>query len=226
MSAGVPFNVRHVSIATSTTEPGLTGRLKRRLDALGATTPRGYAALTALSAAETTVLPVPLEAILIPLMLVNRRKAWWLGGFALLGCIIGALVGYAAGYFLLDQAARGLLGAFGYDPAQLDDVAAVFRREGFWAVLLIAVTPVPFQIALLAAGMAKFSLAKFMLAVLIARSLRYLGLAALVYWLGKPAQRLWYRHKLTAAALAVALIALAYGVTQWLSGLLPEGLTG
>lgn len=51
---------------------------------------------------ESTIVPIPLEALLIPLMQKGREQLWLIATIITLGCLIGALVGYSIGYFLFD----------------------------------------------------------------------------------------------------------------------------
>jgi membrane protein YqaA with SNARE-associated domain len=44
---------------------------------------------------ESTVVPIPLEALLVPLMQKRREKLWMIAAITTAGCMLGALVGYA-----------------------------------------------------------------------------------------------------------------------------------
>jgi len=83
-------------------------------------------------------------------------------------------------------------------------------------VLTLGIAPIPFQVAMLAAGATQFSLPLFLLATVIARSVRYFGLALVVYYAGDKAEQLIKRHKLK------AVIAITLGVVAlwWLSNVL------
>ena len=129
----------------------------------------GQAGLFALSAAETVFLPLVLEAIMAPMMLVDRLGAW------LYGWVGQDLVALAGG------------------EAAFEDFKFFMQAHGFWAILVAGLTPIPFQLAVLASGVTGYSLPGFVAAVLIARSIRYLGMAALVAWLGADAFRAFSR---------------------------------
>ena len=62
-----------------------------------------YMALVIASFLESIIVPIPLEAVLIPLMQAKREKIWFLAFLATLGCVFGAIIGYGVGYFLFDQ---------------------------------------------------------------------------------------------------------------------------
>lgn len=166
------------------------------------------------SFAESTVVPIPLEAILIPAMQANRDRLWLLAAAALGGCIVGALVGYAVGYYLFDALGQQLVQWFG-DPQVYAEAKQQIRENGFWFVLSVGIVPIPFQIAMLAAGTAQYSIAGYLGATVISRGIRYFGLALLVWKFGNRAEILVRRHKKTSLVLVTLVVAAAWGI-GWL----------
>lgn len=171
---------------------------------------------------ESTVLPVPLEILLIPYMAAERRRALTIAGIALAGCLLGSFAGYAVGYFLFETLGQRIIGWAGWEEP-LETFRQLFAAQGFWAILALGILPIPFQVAMLAAGAASYPLVWFALATVIARGLRYYGLAALVKRFGPAALGQWRRHKLRATLVAaVALLAL-WGLVQGLGALTGTG---
>lgn len=173
----------------------------------------GLAWLGVLSALETLILPVPIELVMMPYMLARPRRLWWIAAVTTLACVFASLLGYAVGYFLFDSLGRWLLETLGA-AAAYGDFQARFEADGFWAILAIGITPVPFQVALLTAGMAAYTLPLFVVAVTAARGARYFGLALLVYWFGEQALSLWQRHA-RAASLALLAVVAAVAALLW-----------
>lgn len=166
------------------------------------------------SFAESTVVPIPLETVLIPAMQANRERLWLLAGAALGGCILGALVGYAIGYWLFDAIGPQLIAWFS-DPQQYQQALTRMRANGFWFVLSVGIVPIPFQIAMLAAGAVQYSLLGYLTATLISRGIRYYGLAVLVWRFGDNAQALFERHKRTSMALVTLIVILIWLIVGW-----------
>lgn len=127
-----------------------------------------------------------------PMMLVDRRRAWKTGAIALAGCLLGALAAYVLGAWLYEALGDELIAWTGGEAA-FAEFRGFMDRWGFWAVVVAGITPIPFQIAVLASGVAGYSLPAFVAAVLLARGVRYLGLAALIAWLGADALKLFSR---------------------------------
>jgi len=171
--------------------------------------------ITAASFLESTIVPIPLEAVLVPLMQARREKLWLIALMATIGCIIGAIFGYALGYYLFDVVGDWVINTFS-NPEQFEQVKQKMQAQGFWFVLTLGIVPIPFQIAMLAAGATKYSIFLFLLATVIARSIRYFALAAVVYYAGNQAERVIQKHK-TKALVAISLLVL---LLWWLSTLI------
>ncbi len=152
----------------------------------------GQAGLFLLSVAETVFLPLVLEAVMAPMMLVDRRRAWRTGLTATAGCVLGALIAYFLAAWLYDLLGQDLVALVGGQQA-FDEFRAFMQTHGFWAILFAGLTPIPFQVAVLASGVSGYSVPGFLVAVLIARGLRYMGLAALIAWFGADALRAFSR---------------------------------
>ncbi|MDU0356271.1 VTT domain-containing protein [Paraglaciecola aquimarina] len=157
--------------------------------------PKLFGVLMIMSFLESIIVPIPLETILIPLMQAKRKSIWLLAFWATVGCVLGAIVGYLVGYFLFETFSEQIASWFS-DPQQLKEVTEQMQVKGFWYVLSIGLVPIPFQIAMLAAGAAKYSFVMFIVATFIARSLRYFGLALLVKLVGNQAEALFKKYKL------------------------------
>ena len=80
--------------------------------------------------------------------------------------------------------------------------------------MTLGIAPIPFQVAMLAAGATKFSFPLFLLATVIARSLRYFGLAAVVYYAGDKAEQLIRRYKMKAVIAATLVVLLLWWATN------------
>lgn len=163
---------------------------------------------------ESIIVPIPLEAILIPLMQVKRSQLFLISLAALLGCMLGAMVGYAVGFFIFDLIGEQLVNWVS-SPEQFDHVKQKMNDQGFWFVFSVGVVPIPFQIAMLAAGATQYSLFLFLLASSLSRAIRYFGLALLVYFAGNKAQALFKKHKTSSSLVLLIIVALAWGVAIW-----------
>ena len=154
---------------------------------------------------ESTVVPIPLETILVPLMQARREKLWLIALMATIGCLIGALLFYALGYFLFDMF-KELIMQHITTEQQLESFKQRMQTDGFLFVFSTGVTPVPLQVATLAAGVTSYNIAFFIAATALGRVIRYFGLAILVYYFGDKTEKLVRKYKWQVGLGALALI--------------------
>ena len=142
-------------------------------------------ALAGVAFAESSFFPLPPDLMLIPMVLANRERAWRYVAIATVSSVIGGFFGYLIGAFLFEQVARPLLDFYGYS-AKFDEFARLYNDWGVWIVLAAGVTPFPYKVITIASGATGLNLAVFMAASIVARGLRFLVVAALLYWAGPP----------------------------------------
>lgn len=154
---------------------------------------------------EAIIVPIPLETILIPLMHARRKDIFIISTIALLGCIVAASVGYIIGYFIFDAIGTHLVSLVSTQE-QFQQVSQNMQDKGFWFVFSIGVSPIPFQIAMLAAGATHYSFFMFLLATTLSRALRYYGLALLVWYAGAKAEHLFKQYKTTVSLIIILVV--------------------
>lgn len=172
-----------------------------------------YGGLFTASFLESTIVPIPLEAVLIPLMQARRDAMWMLAAVATLGCITGAVFGYALGFYAFDLVKDSLI-EFGITQQQISNVTTSLKDNGFWFIVTVGVTPIPFQVAMLCAGAIEYSLPMFIAATALSRAVRYFALAGAVYFAGDKAEELIKRYKLEATAI-VSLVLITILILSW-----------
>ncbi|MEX2579977.1 MAG: VTT domain-containing protein [Verrucomicrobiales bacterium] len=188
-------------------------RLKRLFESRIATSKHHFVILFTASFLESTVVPVPLEAVLIPYMFTHRERLWSTALVVTLGCLAGAMVGYGIGLGFLRSVGESLVDWMTSESGR-EEFEATFEKNGFAAIVATGVSPVPFQVAMVTAGAVGYPVALFLLAATLARGIRYFGLALLVRQFGEKAERIWEKNKWLAGFLALALVGLLYGLSR------------
>lgn len=163
---------------------------------------------------EALIVPIPLETILIPLLQARRARMWLISTIVLGACLVAATIGYAVGYFIFDAYGAQLVSLFA-TPEEFARVQLQMQNKGFWFVFSVGVMPIPFQIAMLAAGATKYPLILFLAASALSRAIRYYGLAVLVYYTGNQAQRVFERHKTSVGLGLLVIVSAAWAFAIW-----------
>ena len=127
--------------------------------------------MAAISFAEASFFPIPPDVMLAPMILARPDRAYRYAAICSLASLLGGLLGYAIGVFLEPVAIR-LLEIFGHG-MDMSVYQAWFASNGFLVILGKGLTPIPFKLVTIAAGLAHFHLGLFVLAVAITRSGRF-----------------------------------------------------
>ncbi|MFN3746888.1 MAG: YqaA family protein [Hyphomicrobiaceae bacterium] len=146
---------------------------------------RARLALFLVAFVESSFFPIPPHAMLVPMVLADRARAWWLATLTTIGSVLGGLAGYAIGYFLYESVGRRVLELYGYTE-KFALFAAQYNDYGAWIVFFAGVTPFPYKVITIASGVTQLNVAVFMVASIIARALVFFVIAALLYWFGPP----------------------------------------
>ena len=147
--------------------------------------PRAAWALFAVSFAESSFFPIPPDAMLIPMVLADRRKAWFYAFICTIASVLGALLGYWIGHALYETLGKPIIAFYRLDAAVqtfIDD----FNEWGLWIILIKGLTPIPYKIVTIASGVAGFALTPFILASIVTRGFRFFLVAGLLYFFGEP----------------------------------------
>jgi membrane protein YqaA with SNARE-associated domain len=163
--------------------------------------------LAVISFVESSVFPIPPDVLLIPMVLARPERAFLIAGVCTAASVLGGFVGYGIGYFLFETMGRWVLDLYQLGE-QFQVFQAGFDRYGWWIIVIKGMTPIPYKLITIAAGVFKFPLLAFTAASLISRSMRFFLLAALLWRFG-PSIRTFIEKHLTwlTTAVAAALVA-------------------
>jgi membrane protein YqaA with SNARE-associated domain len=139
----------------------------------------GGIGLILLGLADNSVVPMPGSMDALTIVLSAHQKSWWpyYAVMATIGGIVGAYVTYGLGFKSGEQALEKRL-----PKKKAERIYKLFKRYGFWSLFVpgLLPPPVPYSPFLIVAGALKYPKRYFLVAVGVARAIRY-GLLA---WLG------------------------------------------
>ncbi len=134
--------------------------------------------LGALSFAESSFFPVPVDVMLAPMCLANLPRAWRYAGIATALSVLGGLAGYAIGASVFESIEPWLADSrywVAYETSR-----NWFDKYGAWAIFIAGFSPIPYKVFTIAAGAAALNLPAFLIASLIGRGARFFLVAGLM----------------------------------------------
>jgi len=186
-----------------------------------ADTPYGTPALFVIAFMESSFFPIPPDVLQIALSAGKPKRSFYYATITLIGSITGAFLGYFIG-FALWEALHGVFIPYLFSQKTFDDVQKLYADNAFWAIFTAAMTPIPYKVFTIAAGVGQISLLTLLFASIVGRGMRFY-LVALFLWLFGPVVRNWLEKyfEIIAVAFAVLLIGgfvLIKYVMQWMNG--------
>lgn len=167
--------------------------------------------LAALSFAESSFFPVPVDVMLAPMCLAKRGHAWRYATVATLFSVLGGVAGYfigVAGFDLLEPWLRESHYWSAYETSQ-----RWFDRYGIWVIFVAGFSPIPYKVFTIAAGVALLNLPLFILTSLLARGARFFLVAGLLVWGGDKLESTLQQH---VERIGWAVVAVVVAVIAWL----------
>ncbi len=160
-----------------------------------AETPYGVPALFVLALAEASFFPVPPDPLLIALCLGAPRRALRFAIVATAGSVIGGMIGYAIGAGAWSVVHTWFYAYVpGVTPEAFARVQTLYAHYDFWAVFLAGLTPIPYKVFTIAAGVFSINFGVLVAASVLSRGLRFFALAVLIYRFGPPIARFIDRY--------------------------------
>lgn len=147
--------------------------------------PKAMRWLGGVSFAESSVFPIPPDVMMIPMILARPSRAWLIAFVAVVGSVLGGVLGYAIGAFAFEAIGRPILTMLGKADA-MGEFNTRFNDFGFWAVLVAGITPFPFKVITIMSGWTGMPFLTFVATSVLARSLRFFIVAGLLRVFGTP----------------------------------------
>jgi membrane protein YqaA with SNARE-associated domain len=170
--------------------------------------------LAAVSFAESSFFPIPPDVMLAPMVLAKPQRAFVYAGICTAASVIGGLAGYAIGHFL-EPLGYAILAFFGH-PEGPAEFQRWFAKWGALIILVKGLTPIPYKLVTITAGLAHFDLFTFVWTSILTRGARFFLSATLLKYFG-PAIRAEVERRLGLYSLVG--VVLLIGVVVLLKGL-------
>lgn len=202
-----------------------------------ADTPYGLPALIVMSFAESSFFPIPPDVLLIALVLGATKKWWRYALWCSVASVAGGMAGYLIGVIAWETVGRWIVENIAHMqlvanpamggmldiplPEYLHGLGGAFLFEVYdrwnaWIVFVFGLTPLPYKLVTITAGVARVNFPVFVLASAASRSLRFFVVSALLWRFGPMAKGLIDKYFDKLAILFVVLLIGGFAVLKFL----------
>jgi len=171
----------------------------------------GGVGLIPLGIIDNSIIPITGSMDVVTVLLCAQGKDWW--PYYSFMAVVGSVLGGYITYRLARGESKGRLGKI-LSRSKIKGFKQLFEKWGFSAIVIPAVLPPPFPIVpfLIAAGATQYPRGKFIAALALGRSVRYITLGVLGFLYGHWILRLLREHVYMIAGIGGAIIALSVGL--------------
>ena len=134
---------------------------------------------------ESSVFPIPIVFLMIPVQLVKRHRAMIIGFLVTVTSVLGGALGYYLGYFFYDTIGAKVISLYGYQESFLEFTNSITTEMEFWFVFFYAFTPFPYKLLTIGSGFVQFNFWIFIVGSFISRAIRFLTISFLIWKFGE-----------------------------------------
>jgi len=141
--------------------------------------PWGVVVLAGNAASEAVFNPFPADPLLLAMSFLRPELALIYGAVCTVASVLGGIVGWVVGLKLGRPVAVRML-----REDRFAKVEGMFGTYGSWAILVAAISPIPYKFFAVGAGVMEFSIVKFVVVSVVGRGLRFMLIAGVIFWFG------------------------------------------
>jgi len=168
-----------------------------------------------LSLAESSFFPIPPDTMLIPMVLAKKEKWLIYSTITTFASVIGGIAGYYIGISFFDTIAYPII-KFYNAVHHFQLVETWYQTYGFTAVFAAGLTPIPYKVFTIAAGVFKMNLFLFVIASILGRGLRFFAEGFAVYKYGEKAIQFIEKRFAILTILVVVVVIIIFIVWKFL----------
>lgn len=180
-----------------------------------ADTKYGTPALITLSFAESSFFPIPPDPLLMALALGKRSKALHFAAYCTIASVLGGILGYYIGFGLFETVGQKIIDFYNAQ-AIFDSLQTTFNENSVLAIIIAAITPIPYKVFTITAGVCKTDLVTFIVASIIGRGFRFGTEGVLIRLFGDPIKNWIDKYFDKLAILFAVLLILGFAVIKYM----------
>lgn len=168
------------------------------------------AALALVAFTESSFFPIP-PFVLIVAMLAQEKKPSWvrLATIGMVSSVLGGAFGYLIGKFFYGYVGAPLIAWYGLT-GEVNHLGQIFRDHVFFTIFLASLSPLPYKVFTLSAGLFSVNFVSFIIASVVGRSIRFFFVAYVSNRYGVRAKKMIMENqKITTRIIYLVLAGLA-----------------
>ena len=175
---------------------------------------RAEPTLAIVSFVESSVFPIPPDVMLIPMVVSKPERAYRYALVCTIASVLGGVLGYWLGWMFWDALAQPLLEKLG-KADKMASLQDMYDEHGALAVFGAGLTPFPYKVITIMSGALKLNFGLFIAASVLARSMRFFLVAAIVKKFGVKAEDIIRKNFALATIVIFALLCGLYAIWHW-----------
>lgn len=148
-----------------------------------ADSPYALAALFVFAFWESSFFPLPPDPLLIAMAVGRPDLALWYAAVCTVASVLGAMLGYLIGIKGGRPIAEKL-----FKQERIDTASGLYQRYDAWAVGAAALSPIPYKVFTITAGIARVNFKRFVLASIAGRGARFFAVGLAIFYFGPAIQ--------------------------------------
>lgn len=204
--------------------------------------PGGSVALGSISFFESSFFPIPPDPLMCALCLGKRKHSFRFATITTFSSVAGGVFGWALGMYFFTDAVMWGIDLFGvqdtwlgtaksvtveakamqldnatlYPDGYLYNAKRLFDEWGFFALFAAAISPIPYKVATIAAGLFGLPFHTLVVGSVLGRGLRFYTLGALLFFFGEHARKFIEKYFALLTILIVVLGLLGFYALKFL----------
>ena len=166
--------------------------------------PQAELALFIVAFVESSFFPVPPDMILIPMIIVNQRRAFRYAFICTTGSVIGGIFGYFIGMFAFDSIGHRAIEFYGLSHS-FQTLTDWYTNFDVYIVAVAGFSPIPYKVFTIFSGFMHADFVGFVLASILSRGARFFLISWLL-WRGGASLKGWVETNLYPLTMAASIV--------------------
>ena len=165
-------------------------------------------ALSLVSFVESSFFPIPPFVLIVGMLAQDKKPSWIrLALIGMVSSVLGGVAGYFIGKFFYGYVGQPLVTFYGLQ-SEVTYLGSIFREHVFATIFLASISPIPYKVFTLSAGLFSVNIWSFIAASIVGRSLRFFVVAYISDRYGARAKNMMLRQQKTTSRIVWGLVIL------------------